>query len=157
MGAYTLVDSNVRKKLDEMLKTWKEPVPGSLDTHPVFPIETVREIENALIKARTAAMAQQARTQSTSQLRAIGTPPSHWRNTPPPHPAQQYGAPPSRNGGGSYNSTQVCIAISAMITFADFIASIRLSNIQFHNQRNILLSLHPSSHLVLHRLSMLVP
>ncbi|KKK17934.1 mRNA cleavage factor complex component Pcf11, partial [Aspergillus ochraceoroseus] len=35
MNAYTLVDSQTRRKLDEMLKTWKEPVPGSLDTRPV--------------------------------------------------------------------------------------------------------------------------
>jgi len=30
MEAYALVDNNVRRKMDEMLKTWKEPVPGPL-------------------------------------------------------------------------------------------------------------------------------
>ncbi|EHK98853.1 hypothetical protein M7I_5363 [Glarea lozoyensis 74030] len=34
MEAYALVDTNVRRKMDEMLKTWKEPVPGALDTRP---------------------------------------------------------------------------------------------------------------------------
>lgn len=112
MGAYTLVDSNVRKKLDEMLKTWKEPVPGSLDTRPVFPPESTREIENALIKARTAAIQQQARSQSAyPQMRNTNTPPNHWRNTPPPNSASQMGQPipgqvaSSRNGFQGYNSS----------------------------------------------------
>lgn len=59
MDAYTLSDGQTRRKLDEMLKTWKEPVPGSLDTRPVFPPEVTRNIENALIKARTAFLTNQ--------------------------------------------------------------------------------------------------
>ncbi|PGH13738.1 hypothetical protein AJ79_03437 [Helicocarpus griseus UAMH5409] len=100
MNAYTLVDSQTRKKLDEMLKTWKEPVPGSLDTRPVFPAEITRSIENALIKARTAALQnQQARSQHDilGRGRGVATPPSAttWRNTPtppqvPPRMPQQY-------------------------------------------------------------------
>ncbi|KAK2732619.1 hypothetical protein FQN57_002596, partial [Myotisia sp. PD_48] len=87
MNAYTLVDSQTRKKLDEMLKTWKEPVPGSLDPRPVFPVDITRSIENALIKARTAALQQQ---QSRSQQemmnlnRNIPTPPPAWANSPAP-------------------------------------------------------------------------
>ncbi|OAX81705.1 hypothetical protein ACJ72_03949 [Emergomyces africanus] len=89
MNAYTLVDSQTRKKLDEMLKTWKEPVPGSLDTRPVFPVEITRSIENALIKARTAALQnQQARSHQDilGRNRGITTPPTTttWRNTPTP-------------------------------------------------------------------------
>ncbi|KAK2755685.1 hypothetical protein FQN54_005834 [Arachnomyces sp. PD_36] len=86
MNAYTLVDSQTRKKLDEMLKTWKEPVPGSLDTRPVFPAEITRSIENALIKARTAAL-QQQQTRPQEKLgraRGTATPPGPWRNTPTP-------------------------------------------------------------------------
>lgn len=41
-----------------MLKTWKEPVPGSMDTRPVFSHELVRPIENALMKAKAAMMPQ---------------------------------------------------------------------------------------------------
>ncbi|OJD20015.1 hypothetical protein AJ78_00031 [Emergomyces pasteurianus Ep9510] len=89
MNAYTLVDSQTRKKLDEMLKTWKEPVPGSLDTRPVFPVEITRSIENALIKARTAALQnQQARSHQDilGRNRGVSTPPTTntWRNTPTP-------------------------------------------------------------------------
>lgn len=87
MKAYTLVDSQTRRKLDEMLKTWKEPVPGSLDTRPVFPPDVTRNIESALIKARTAALQQQ---------QARGTP-TGWINSPtqgmlrPPSNGQGYG------------------------------------------------------------------
>ncbi|KAL1997120.1 hypothetical protein VTN49DRAFT_7985 [Thermomyces lanuginosus] len=87
MDAYTLVDQPTRRKLDEMLKTWKEPVPGSLDPRPVFPPEITRSIENALIKARTAALQQQqARSQQDvviGRARGTATPPG-WTRTPPP-------------------------------------------------------------------------
>jgi pre-mRNA cleavage complex 2 protein Pcf11 len=76
MNAYTLVDAQTRRKLDEMLKTWKEPVPGSLDTRPVFAPEITRSIESALIKARTAALQQeQARGNRDILNRGRGTPP----------------------------------------------------------------------------------
>lgn len=93
MNAYTLVDSATRRKLDEMLKTWKEPVPGSLDTRPVFPPEMTRSIENALIKARTAALQhQQARGQQEVFNRGrVGTPPG-WSNTPTPPQAARFPA-----------------------------------------------------------------
>lgn len=89
MNAYSLVDSHTRKKLDEMLKTWKEPVPGSLDLRPVFSVETTRPIENALIKARTLAVQQQqqqAKTQQELLGRNRSTPNTStaWRNTPTP-------------------------------------------------------------------------
>ncbi|KAI9734862.1 MAG: hypothetical protein M1834_001942 [Cirrosporium novae-zelandiae] len=100
MSAYTLVDSGIRKKLDEMLKTWKEPVPGSLDTRPVFPSEVTRSIENALIKARTAAFQeQQKHTKVVPGLPPRPPPvatPQGWRNTPtPPQPLPQYQPPQS--------------------------------------------------------------
>lgn len=107
MNAYTLVDSQTRKKLDEMLKTWKEPVPGSLDTRPVFPVEVTRSIENALIKARTAALQQQqVRSQQDilGRNRSAATPPTApWGNTPTPPPrypsaTQSYSQPFSGNG-----------------------------------------------------------
>lgn len=99
MNAYTLVDSQTRKKLDEMLKTWKEPVPGSLDTRPVFPPDVTRSIENALIKARTAALQQQQTRGPQDKFgrgHAAATPPGGWRNTPtPPQAAPQH--PPAIN------------------------------------------------------------
>lgn len=86
MNVYTLVDSQTRRKLDEMLKTWKEPVPGSLDTRPVFPPDVTRNIESALIKARTAALQQQQARGPPDILnrgRGSGTP-TGWMNSPTP-------------------------------------------------------------------------
>ena len=103
MGAYSLVNNQVRRKLDEMLKTWKEPVPGSLDPRPVFPAETIRPIENALIKARTAAVQAQQQQQSRAQqetiarVRPVATPNPQWRNTPtPPQARGPYYPPPQQ-------------------------------------------------------------
>lgn len=109
MNAYTLVDSQTRKKLDEMLKTWKEPVPGSLDTRPVFPADVTRSIENALIKARTAALQQQQQTRGPQEkfgrARATATPPGAWRNTPtPPQVAQHRNGPQYSSNGQSHGN-----------------------------------------------------
>ncbi|RAL61575.1 hypothetical protein DID88_009614 [Monilinia fructigena] len=117
MEAYALVSHDVRRKMDEMLKTWKEPVPGSIDTRPVFPPEVTRPIENALIKARTSALQQeQLRTQQQLMSRgrsAVGqapyrntpTPPNSSRQPvyPPPGYPQQY--PPPVNGQQYSNQT----------------------------------------------------
>jgi pre-mRNA cleavage complex 2 protein Pcf11 len=113
MGAYSLVDHNVRKKLDDMLKTWKNPVPGSIDSRPVFPADITRSIDKALLQAKTAALQQQQqqRNNQSAMLRpksvaaAAGNP---WRNTPtppqnvsrfPPPPPQGYGQNGISNGG----------------------------------------------------------
>ena len=80
MNAYLLVDTPVRKKLEEMLKTWKEPVPGSLDLRPVFPVDVTRNIESALIKARTAAVELQQK-QAKAHVGRLSAPP---RATPTP-------------------------------------------------------------------------
>ena len=98
MNAYTLVDAQTRRKLDEMLKTWKEPVPGSLDTRPVFPPEITRSIESALIKARTAALQQEQARGSRDILnrgRGTGTPPGMARPANNHHGTngQGYGTP----------------------------------------------------------------
>lgn len=107
MNAYTLVDSQTRRKLDEMLKTWKEPVPGSLDTRPVFPPEITRSIENALIKARTAALHQQhARGQQELLGRGRGI--AGWPSTPTPQqarfptPSSQSTVPQLNSNGHAY-------------------------------------------------------
>ena len=94
MEAYVLVDNSTRRKMEEMLKTWKEPVPGSIDTRPVFPPEVTRPIENALIKARTSAVqAQQEQLRSQQQFMGRGRPlsatPYRETSTPPgQHPSQ---------------------------------------------------------------------
>ncbi|KAG0157989.1 hypothetical protein PDIDSM_5501 [Penicillium digitatum] len=104
MNVYTLVDGNTRRKLDEMLNTWKHRAPGP---RPVFPPDITRNIESALIKARTAALQQQqARAQPDilGRSRGNGTP-TGWINSaiPPqnmPRPSQnQY------HNNGHSNST----------------------------------------------------
>lgn len=95
MDAYTLVDSTTRRSMEGMLKTWKEPVPGSIDPRPVFPAETVRPIENALIKAKTAAI--QSQRQPGVTYRGTATPPQlngQYATPPPPAPGtpQPYAA-----------------------------------------------------------------
>ncbi|KAI9716535.1 MAG: hypothetical protein M1812_005266 [Candelaria pacifica] len=109
MNAYTKVDGPIRKKLDEMLKTWKEPVPGSMDTRPVFPVEVTRPIENALIKARTAFVQQhhlKLQQEKLNLSRHAATPPVGWRNTPtPPQNVASYRPPPSAHGYGSQHGS----------------------------------------------------
>ncbi|KAH0378783.1 hypothetical protein KCU92_g8523, partial [Aureobasidium melanogenum] len=106
MDSYTLVDSQTRKSMEAMLKTWKEPVPGSMDPRPVFPAEVTRTIENALIKARTAAV--QLQTRNRTPLGIPGRPMSTtYRNTPtPPHHASQFQPPPQDPYQNGYRSQQ---------------------------------------------------
>jgi pre-mRNA cleavage complex 2 protein Pcf11 len=95
MEAYTLVDGNVRRAMEGMLKTWKEPVPGSMDKRPVFPPEVVRPIENALIKAKTAALQHQR------------LPPAGFKNTPtPPQMNGQFGPPQGQYAHQQYQRQQ---------------------------------------------------
>ncbi|KAL8869874.1 MAG: hypothetical protein Q9174_003942, partial [Haloplaca sp. 1 TL-2023] len=105
MGAYSLVAPQIRKKLDEMVKTWKEPVPGSIDPKPVFSPDTTRPIETALIKYRTLAFQsaqhdprQQRPSGAVHPMMNVGysnpTPQPHWQDTAtPPHNNGYY--PPS--------------------------------------------------------------
>ena len=85
MLAYSQVDVAVRRKLEEMLKTWREPVPGSLATTPVFPFSSTQTIVDSLNKFR-GATAGTNRYQSTpvqgQPVRIAGIQP--YRNTPTP-------------------------------------------------------------------------
>ncbi|OBT67968.1 hypothetical protein VE03_02440 [Pseudogymnoascus sp. 23342-1-I1] len=102
MEAYALVDNNVRRKMEEMLKTWKEPVPGSIDTRPVFLPEVTRPIENALIKARTSAI--QAHQEYARQQQPLGG-----KNRPSPVPFRNTATPPLQNPnmpGNQYPGSQ---------------------------------------------------
>ena len=111
MNAYSLVTNPTRRKLDEMLKTWKEPVPGSLDPRPVFLPDITRPIENALIKARTAAIQQQQHQQSKNQqeamrARPVIVPNPQWRNTPTPPQANGQYYPPVQQGFAQHNTAK---------------------------------------------------
>ncbi|KAH6848366.1 hypothetical protein B0I37DRAFT_162545 [Chaetomium sp. MPI-CAGE-AT-0009] len=96
MGAYTKVDNATRRKMDEMLKTWKEPVPGSISTKPVFPLEQVRPIEHALMAARNAAYAAQQNSFQGQQQLMRGRQPAPSRDTPTPPTARSYQPPPQQ-------------------------------------------------------------
>ncbi|KAF4465149.1 mRNA cleavage factor complex component Pcf11 [Fusarium albosuccineum] len=104
MESYAVVDAPVRRKMEEMLRTWKEPVPGSMDSRPVFSHELVRPIENALMKARAASMPQggvmPGRPRSAAPHRDTPTPPG--MRGQPGYPTQQY--PP--NGGQPFPGQQ---------------------------------------------------
>lgn len=107
MDAYLVVEPQVRQKLKEMLQTWKQPVPGTTSSQPVFASEITRKIDNALIKARTAALQHQQKQMRQNQAlgldRGAGRtpPPQQFRNTPPP-PAPD-GSMPYSNGHGGFD------------------------------------------------------
>jgi pre-mRNA cleavage complex 2 protein Pcf11 len=97
------MDTNTRRKMDEMLKTWKEPVPGAMDTRPVFPPEITRPIENALIKARTSFLEAQQQLQRNQPQVGRGRPmvtaaPYRETPTPPGVVQQQISARPGYSG-----------------------------------------------------------
>lgn len=110
MEAYALVDNSVRRKMDEMLKTWKEPVPGALDTRPVFPRDVTSPIENALIKARTSAIqAHQEHTRNQQQVLGRGRPgpsPAPYRDTPTPPNTYRQPPPPAQGYNSGYPQQQ---------------------------------------------------
>lgn len=106
METYSLVNDSTRRKLDELLKTWKQPVPGQSNPRPVFDPDVTRPIENALIRWRTMNI-QRQQQDSRSQQALLGA----GRPTPPPHtvryqppPTHGYLPQPSLNG-----HPQVCI------------------------------------------------
>ena len=104
MGAYAKVDSSTRRKMEEMLRTWKEPIPGFMDTKPVFPPELIRPIEMALLGARSAALAaHQSSIQGQQQLlRGARQPSAPFRETPTPPQLRPGLAQPGSYGHLSY-------------------------------------------------------
>ncbi|TGZ85182.1 hypothetical protein EX30DRAFT_18047 [Ascodesmis nigricans] len=100
MEAYKVVDGQVRRKLEEMFQTWKQPVPGSTSTQPVFSPESTRKIDTALIRARTAALqaAQKQRPNPAMMGGPRHTPPPPAGHTPPPFGRPGYPPPPLQNG-----------------------------------------------------------
>ena len=102
MDAYQLVDPATRRNMEGMLKTWKESIPNSGDPTPVFSPEITKRIENALIKAKTAAVqSQQNQTRSVRPTfplppRPILSPGLPYHNTPtPPNQNNTYPMPSS--------------------------------------------------------------
>ena len=94
--------------MEAMFKTWKEPVPGSMEPTPVFSTEATRSIDNALLKFKTATM----QSQRPPQGQPARPMPVDYRNTPtPPQNFSRYATPqqqPQQYQNG-YPSQQVCI------------------------------------------------
>jgi len=134
MDAYASVDHNTRRKMEEMLKTWMEPVPGSIDPRPVFQPEATKPIVNALIQARSSAFqASREQARNEQQLLRGGKPlPTNlYRNTPTPPGvraapplAPPYGqpAPPGPNGN-PYAGQQQAYPIHPVSSPADTLQS----------------------------------
>jgi pre-mRNA cleavage complex 2 protein Pcf11 len=98
MEVYRHVGERVRKELEAVLRTWKEPPQGSRDPRPVLPAEVTSRIENAVIKFRTIAIQHQQ--PSLRQMPARGGP---YRESPTPVPMNMPGgfipvAQPGLNG-----------------------------------------------------------
>lgn len=60
-NAYAASDAGTRRSMEAMLKTWKQPVPNTLETDPVFPVAITAPIETAL---QTAQQNAQIKTES---------------------------------------------------------------------------------------------
>ncbi|KAF1938193.1 hypothetical protein EJ02DRAFT_458095 [Clathrospora elynae] len=92
MDAYLVMDQGTRKNMEGLLRTWKQPVPESMDPRPVFQADVTQDIENALAKFRAAQQSVQ-RPQHALPPR----PPSlnvAWRGNPtPPQNDPHYAAP----------------------------------------------------------------
>jgi pre-mRNA cleavage complex 2 protein Pcf11 len=112
MNAYSLVDQQTRRKLDEMLRTWKEPVPGSLDTRPVFPPEVTRSIESALIKARTAVLESQKSRQPDMLRGRSGATPTGWTSSPTPPQGMRPNQHVAGNGAGFSTPVRITCPVS---------------------------------------------
>ncbi|KAH3971288.1 hypothetical protein HBI56_021140 [Parastagonospora nodorum] len=116
MDAYLVMDQGTRKAMEGLLRTWKQPVPESLDNRPVFPADVTQDIENALAKMRNAiqqqvqrpAHALPARPPTTVAWRDTATPPQNMARYAAPNdprarpqgmpPTPQYGPPMHGNG-----------------------------------------------------------
>ncbi|KAI8943798.1 hypothetical protein NX059_001772 [Plenodomus lindquistii] len=104
MDAYMVMDQGTRKAMEGLLRTWKQPVPESMDPRPVFPVDVTRDIENALGKMRAAVQQQVQRPQHALPPR----PPTNvaWRDTAtPPQNGSHYAAPNDPRARTTYPPT----------------------------------------------------
>ncbi|KAL1643978.1 mRNA 3' end processing factor [Diplodia intermedia] len=95
VNTYTLVDNPTRKALEGLLRTWKQPVPESMDTRPVFPVDITRAIDNMLLKYKTV-IAQQQQNQPRAAGPFPGPDPRATHSPFPPGSAARQS--PAQNG-----------------------------------------------------------
>lgn len=96
MLAYSQVDQMVRRKLEEMLKTWREPVPGSLSNVPVFPLPSTQSIIDALNRYKQTTAPRPQQNPQQAQIRPPSVVPASvpYRATPAPQNGLPYSPPP---------------------------------------------------------------
>ncbi|KAH7411626.1 hypothetical protein DE146DRAFT_243747 [Phaeosphaeria sp. MPI-PUGE-AT-0046c] len=108
MDAYLVMDQGTRKAMEGLLRTWKQPVPESMDNRPVFPVDVTRDIENALAKMHSAIQQQvqrpshalPARPPTTVAWRETATPPQNMPHYAAPNdPRARPGMPPTPQYG----------------------------------------------------------
>ncbi|KAF2640493.1 hypothetical protein P280DRAFT_320355 [Massarina eburnea CBS 473.64] len=125
MDSYLVMNDTMRRAMEGLLKTWKQPVPESMDPRPVFPPEVTGDIESALNKIRSVVQqtpigrpmhALPPRPATTTAWRSTPTPPQNGsrhaapqdpRARPPFTPGpQQYGSFPPAPGPSPYGTPQ---------------------------------------------------
>lgn len=92
MLAYSQVDQAVRRKLEEMLGTWRKPVPGSLSTTPVFPLSATQSIVDALNRFKASTMQRQPPQYRAPSI--VQAQPMQYPQTSTPQPQAPYPMPP---------------------------------------------------------------
>ena len=95
MYAYSQVDAQTRRKLEELLKTWREPVPNSISSTPVFPIASTQPIVDTLNRYRSSATPSSGRPQSAVQR--VYHPPPYQSTQAPPQSLTAFTSTPHRN------------------------------------------------------------
>jgi pre-mRNA cleavage complex 2 protein Pcf11 len=95
MSAYSVVPDSTRKAMEGLVRTWKQPVPESMDPRPVFSSQVTGDIEDTLNKMRAAQMQTAPAQRPVHALPPRPVTNAAWRNTPtPPQNGHFQGAPP---------------------------------------------------------------
>ncbi|KAF2417682.1 hypothetical protein EJ08DRAFT_70532 [Tothia fuscella] len=117
--AYTVVDPNTRKAMEELFQSWKQPVPLSRDPRPVFPVEITASMDSSLEKMRSINLrAEQEKEQARLQKMRMAQLPARLGNMPPrqtPTPTGSYGykAPPIIGQNSNPNSGEIAAMMNS--------------------------------------------
>lgn len=75
INTYTLMEPHLRMKMEELLQTWKQPVPGTNSLAPVFSQEITRKIDGLLNKIRQLRLQHDQRKLQASKSALISSAP----------------------------------------------------------------------------------
>ena len=112
MYAYSQVDVQTRRKLEELLKTWREPVPNSISSTPVFPFASTQPIVDTLNRYRSSAAPSSSRPQSAVQR--VYHPMPYQSAPTPAQPLAAFNSTPHQNDSFQMNQTNGMYATQAM-------------------------------------------